>query len=466
VVRAAPLTTETADIMVVGHYARDAGRASLFLTVRGQAQSPLNATLSTTLGNDTSMIDSVRGLAGRLQAVVSVSAAPPGQNDVPMSEMAAPPASYEAFARFQEGQHYFDVADWRRALRLLKGAAGRDSGFAMALIMAVRAHAAAGDVDSAKVLISALERRALLPYDRAYFKTVVFRLEGQMAGYLHSSLHLLKLAPGSEFAAATAVAAAYRAGRPRLADSLIRNVPLPDRFDDVGYPAFTYHVLGDHARELMHLENVHRDYPRSTLVLGHEAAAFAALHRPAEVDRVLAAMAAPEGGSPGNWMRATAAEYEVHGQPRDAARLRERAVAWFSLLGDSIRRSPTIRVEEGAALLAAGHLGAARTVYRDALPLVTGLTNTITIHGSLGLIAARLADNAAATQEEKWLARQPRDFTKGYADVWRARIALAKGDTARAATLLQMARSAAFPEIDGEQSVDPLHQIPELRGLR
>jgi hypothetical protein len=134
-------------------------------------------------------------------------------------------------------------------------------------------------------------------------------------------------------------------------------------------------------------------------------------------------------------------------------------------LGDSIRRSPTIRLEEGAALLAAGRWAAARAVYRDALPGVTGQTNTITVHGALGLIAARLHEKSSATQEERWLARQPRDFTKGYPDVWRARIALAEGDTTRAATLLQMARSAAYPEIDGEHSVDPLHQIPELRSL-
>ena len=238
---------DAADIVIAGQYELLGESGLISVSAKGEADQPIVVSLSARVVNRSALPESLAALGRRLEVAVAIATGSGmGTADVPYPEITALPPSYQAYANYQDGIARFDDADWEGALRLFKSAAGADSAFSKALILAARAYYGAGQLDEAARLVAALKHRPLLPYDRTYLETVASRFDGDMAGYFHSAMDLLRMAPGSEFAVATAVASAYRSGQLRLADSLIRSVPLPDRLGDVGYANYTYHSLGDY----------------------------------------------------------------------------------------------------------------------------------------------------------------------------------------------------------------------------
>ena len=206
-------------------------------------------------------------------------------------------------------------------------------------------------------------------------------------------------------------------------------------------------------------------FPTSGLILGYEATAYAALHRRQDAEDRLSRITISGSQTIGEWMRITAAEFGVHDQPVVARAMRAQAVDWFIVQGNIAAQPFVVRLQFAEALFDAGRFQEAR---REFLTLSTehaGQTDMTTVRGSLGVIACHLGNLAETASADRWLSELPTRYPRGYPFVWRARIALASHDTARALALLKVAVSSAFPKDDGEQFYDPLHRIEELQPL-
>jgi hypothetical protein len=193
--------------------------------------------------------------------------------------------------------------------------------------------------------------------------------------------------------------------------------------------------------------------------------AFAAMHRPRDVNERLVHLRSDGGRPIGEWMRETAAEFSTHDQPSEAVALLRRAVEWYRLEPAVVSAAAVNRIAYGMALLDAREFDAAEVVLAHVDTTEIAELDKITRIGARGVLAARLKRPQFARLNDSWLEKRPLLYVHGYPYVWRSRIALALGDTLRATDYLRLALQHGFPVYYPEGPYDALHGVPELQHL-
>jgi tetratricopeptide (TPR) repeat protein/TolB-like protein len=380
---------------------------------------------------------------------------------------ASVPPTYEAYQEMLAGgkaswQHDFAGAavHYRRAAALDSSFTGAQTAAAMAL----KFHGECGAVDSIARRLEPHE--ALLPpADRGQLDYATASCRGDPAGALAASRAVLAVEPRSlQFTVLLAVAAVEEL-RPREALEVLRRVD-PERAGLKGPPydvymdwlAMTYHMLGDHRRELETARAAGRAEAHMAV---DEAVALAALGRTPEAERLAVGFLPDHYSGDELWSaemaECVALELRAHGHPEAARRVLDRVIAWFRSggaaavsTGDSF---PCIW-HHFNAFYHAGRWDEARQSYERALAADTG---SIKAHAALGALAARRGDRVEVSRMEAWLRARPGD---AHATYDQARIAALLGDRERAVELL---RHAFEQGLNGRMYV---HIDPDFEALR
>jgi hypothetical protein len=138
--------------------------------------------------------------------------------------------------------------------------------------------------------------------------------------------------------------------------------------------------------------------------------------------------------TPGWAMVQVALELAAHGEDAAAGSAARRAITWWEERERAGGLAAEGRLVLASALAFDGQLDAAQAILAD---LVENDTTSVEFRGALGVVAAALAERALASRAETWLAGQNGVFPPGLPVLYQARIAAARGDTARARALIQ-----------------------------
>jgi Flp pilus assembly protein TadD len=208
----------------------------------------------------------------------------------------------------------------------------------------------------------------------------------------------------------------------------------------------SYHMLGEHQKELETVRSLRELYWSSELAITYlESRAVAALGRSEDV---LAAQDLMEGLADttyqaGLYMLAAALELRYHGYREGSKPAVARAVRWFEERPERVTNDPRYRTAFGAALYAAER-------WEEAAAILKTLDETTPLHldalGYLGLLAARQGDGESAAEVSAELERIGREDYNSRAKTWiyRARIAAMLGDRVRAVSYLKRAFDVRF----------------------
>lgn len=369
---------------------------------------------------------------------------------------ASKPPTFEAYQEFIAGlELYATQQNNEEAIPHLLRAAELDSSFTMPLLWAVQAYRTTRFwVGRAKGDTIAWElnqrRERLAPLDRHFLD---YHLAGIRADHMESFLamrRLVELAPSSGFLM-LAGDAAIAVNRPREALSYLEAADpesgwLRGQSQYWGYLTASYHLLGDHEREIEAARRGARQYPNNIRTLRHEVRALAALGRADEASALIEQGLSLSGnvGSLFYWMHR---ELRAHGHRAEASRLLERAIKWYKdrpwyrgFPNESGRmREASERFQLSNALADAGRFEESEAVLEPVLAMYPDNPPA-----PFALLLARQGKREEAMRitrqvEEAGRSAGYRDETRPGTTLFRAAIAAALGDRQRAIELLQQA---------------------------
>jgi tetratricopeptide (TPR) repeat protein len=404
------------------------------------------------------------------QRVMAAFAVISGPEFEPWTAASVPP-TYDAYREMLAGAAAAGEYDFGGAVEHYRRAAALDSNFsgaqsAAALWLAYGRRCAT--VDS---IASRLEQRERLlpPIDQAQVHWATAHCERDLDSELEASRAALRASPGGLgfVVALLGVVTALESLRPQAALEVLEGFD-PDRADPRGrtldryanWLAMTYHMLGDHRRELATARSWQRGEPAPSHRSADEAIALAALGKTREAERLAQAwLDHPEPGaafSPGEVSECVALELRAHGHPEVARRLLDRVVAWFGADGihDAARaNSFPCLWHHFSAFYYAGRWDEARAGYEA---LLRQDSSSVKAHAALGALAVRRGDRPEAARMERWLEIHGRDPAASQAQ---ARIAALLGERERAVTLLRRALD------QGQRGNLFLHLDPDFESL-
>jgi TolB-like protein len=374
------------------------------------------------------------------------------------------PPNFAAYQSFVAGQTaYWQGQPASEAGALFRRAAAADSNFLTAAVWLafVGANGAGcGLTDSVSTAL-AQRREALTPFDRLTLDLSVAKCGNDWNEGFRLAMEQAQLKPRSTYAVYTAGFFALISSRFGTARDLLRSID-PERdlgwLSDTGKSVFwrdlagADHFLGRYKEELQDARRQIEAFPSRLAPHLIAARALAALGRSgaalAEVDTATQLQHDPTvrvtgGLTPGLVSYLLAAELLVHGDSAAALAAAQRAVDWYG-------QDPEHRLEEGRF----ERLYLARSLYllgRDdealAVAAFASLADSTDLHylGLRGVLAAKQgrADEARAIEARLAAIGTPGQIT--LAELQRARVATALGETERAIALLQAAASGGFP---------------------
>jgi serine/threonine-protein kinase len=358
------------------------------------------------------------------------------------------PTSYAAYRAFVDGMERIRREEHDSAAAAFDRAFAADSGFTVAALLAASEHRQLRRRERAESLVArvAARRDSLAPLDRRLLEWMTATLGDDQLGAVAAMREVVALAPHAELARLQLAIDALHAARPSEAAAALRAIDADGDFPRgrASYWATwaeTLHALGRHDRELAVVRDGLARHPQLRVLVDYELRALAALGRVDELRRradALLALPHPDGVTPGETVRRVAGELRAHGDSAAARALLARLLAWYAA-HPAPHADLTARAARARALYVAGDLAAARAAYDS---LLSELPRCLGCVGALGLVAARAGDRAAALRHDAALAASPSRPMHGTPAYWRARIAAALGDRARAAALL----TAAFAD--------------------
>jgi tetratricopeptide (TPR) repeat protein/TolB-like protein len=371
------------------------------------------------------------------------------------------PPTYEAYEEMLAGGRSgfdFDLAvgHFRRAAALDTGFTGAQTAAAVSLWLGTRCR----EVDS---IARHLEPRAdrLPPVDRAQLELAVAGCQGDPEAAVAAAHRGLEAAPRSMQLAIIGAVIAVEHLRPRDGLELLRLVD-PEKLGATefirsvywSWVSFSYHMLGKYREE-------HRLDPGN-------AAALAALGRPAEAERIaLDALKSPH--SPNDaWpvpmgTVCAALELRAHGHPDAARRVLDRVIEWYgTAVADATRDDFPCSAPLFSPFYYVGRWDEARAGYERMLAEDTASEKA---HAALGALAVRRGDAEEAARMDAWLAAKE---SRPYASYARARMAVLRGDRDRAVALVRHAfdlglRGRMFLHLDPD--FESLREYPPYRDL-
>ncbi|GLC28391.1 BTAD domain-containing putative transcriptional regulator [Roseisolibacter agri] len=391
-----------------------------------------------------------RRAAGLVAASVDTSAAGAGVGRMP-------PPSYDAYREVRGAWERYYVADFPGAFAHTARAAALDSTYRLPLLMQALFHAeqrAWPGVDSALRAV-APHARSLTQLEQAAFDMLRAQLAGDAEAELRGATELARQASGSPEAHAHVAHVAVSAGRPHAALRTLATMD-PTRGVLLVVPFYwnwrtaALHALGRHEEELDAARRGARLQPHRNAALLNLARALATA---GDADGVRdASRRARTERWDGEAVRRRALvegsrELRAHGHEGDGLALLAEARALFAA-----RPADDVVTLEARAILAleAGAWAEARTLATRMLARVPAASpSALAAWGVAGVAAARLGDAAGATRADSVLARAPLPFALGRDALWRARIAVARGDRVTALRHLEAALASGMPVMQG-----------------
>ena len=231
--------------------------------------------------------------------------------------------------------------------------------------------------------------------------------------------------------------------------------------------AEAYHMNRDYKAQLKVAREGERRFPGVLQFYSQEAGALAALGRLDEIERVIQARGAVQGGVRSGWwletMFSTTSELRAHGHREASLKVAEGIVAWCR------ERPPAeaadYRGEVMSALIFAERLSEAKAI---ADVLLAENPDDIDLRLAAGMLAARLGDAAQARRIEAELAALTTPYLYGGHTLSRACIAAQLGEEDRAVTLLRDAFGQGLQfsiHIHRELCLEPLWGYPPYEEL-
>jgi TolB-like protein len=383
----------------------------------------------------------------------------------PFTAQPSAPPPYAAYQAFVAGQTaYWQGRPASEARDFFQYAAASDSTFLTAAVWLAFVGANGAGCRLTDSVARALSGRtgALNRFDELTLGISAARCRNHWHEAFHLAAAQAALRPRSTYAVYTAGFFALTSGRPRVARDYLRSIDpahelgwLSDSAKSVYWRDLTAaeHLLGDYASELEDAHRLERAFPDRIGTHLIAARALAGLRRPddalAEVDAVLRlpvdeTVRVQGSLSPGLICQETAAELLAHGDSAAARLAAERAVAWYGG-GEDRLRGRYERLWLARSLIMIGRLDEALAA------AVVGSRMDSTDVSYLGLRGV-LAGYRGATDQSLELDRrlatlQGADPRGAPSWVWRARIAVARGDRATALAHLGVAAEQGLPRV-------------------
>ncbi|MGD1147281.1 MAG: protein kinase [Thermoanaerobaculaceae bacterium] len=231
--------------------------------------------------------------------------------------------------------------------------------------------------------------------------------------------------------------------------------------------AEAYHMNRDYEGALKVAREGKSRFPGVLSFYSDEAGALAALGRLEEVEKVIEACEATQGGfrvgTPGYVMRVAAEELRAHGHREASLKMAERAVAWYRA------RLASEAAKYQRSLMAALYLSerwAEEKVVAEAL--LAKDPDDIDMRGWVGTAAAHLGNVAQARRIDEEFAALTRPYLYGKHTYFRACIAAQLDEKDRAVALLRDAFAQGFKfivDIHRDLDLEPLWGYPPFEEL-
>jgi tetratricopeptide (TPR) repeat protein len=389
-------------------------------------------------------------------------------------DLARDPPTYAAYLELSEAYERFRHGDFRGSIPHAERAVALDSSLLfLGLSNAAIAYRNSGGFSQADSLVRVLSRvRDLAPWERDFLEYVRSYVHGDLTAILRVNRKLAVRFPQS-MAPYTAGWAALRVNRPREAVEWLRPLD-PERGSMRGWWPYwsfltqTYHVLGQHRRELRAALRGRRQYPDNLALLRRELEARAARGQHERVVALLEeSLTLRRPGDPYLTLAMVASlDFRAHGHPDHALDVVERAVARYRSLPDEEARAALGSPIRLVQLLLYGGRWAEAEEALEAL--AADNPDNLEIKGSLGVLAAWQEDRDKASEADRWLAALDRPYLYGWHTEWRTRIAAALGQQDEAVRLLQEAFNQGVPFnpwVHRDPTFAALHDYPPFQEL-
>ena len=381
----------------------------------------------------------------------------------------AHPPAYKAYQAFAAGMELLaQPRDVAAAEAQFRRAGSLDTTYVLPRLWLAWGSIIRSDFASADSLAGALRSRRdhMSVLERAWLDRITALLAGNSEASYLAARRMVAASPGTGWSIALA-SAALDTDRPAEAINVLRATGMEHLGLEAGYGWFlltsSYHLLGEYQRELAASDTAVSKIGLGWGFLGAGVPALAALGRFDALERRLAELRhAPrlEGGrAAGPTALFTAAtELRAHGFADSAQALVDR---WFEEDTSSpFAGSGGLSRQSRANLLY--EMGRWDEAARSLATASDDVTDPMFDLGMRGLLAARRGDSTAARRLAEALAHHDDAFAFGAPALWRARIAAALGDDARAIMLLRQ----AFAQGQGGDARYLVHVSRDFDGLR
>jgi DNA-binding SARP family transcriptional activator/tetratricopeptide (TPR) repeat protein len=385
------------------------------------------------------------------------------------------PPNYEAYRRFVEGLELHMRFDFRGAIREFTLAATSDSLFRAPLIIAAVDHFFLNEFAAADSLARLVSRsqEQMTPIEELLLKWLQAKLSGDNAKALQVSREFGRLAPGTVTQLTAAIDALWL-NRPHEALDVIAKID-PDRglLRDSGFVywwamATSYHMLGDHGRELRAANDAWQRYPNNWDTGFLEMRALAACGRLSELRARLDESTTFAPGA--LWTRGLALiivgqELRAHGHEGASQDVFARVVAWQRTRPPEERATAESRYLLASAFYLGRNWEAARRLNAE---LTAEDTTDWSSQATLAMLAARRGDRSEAERIAGKLVSIHQPYLFGEVTIRRANIAALLGNREEAVALLRQALAEGFPFVDQlhiDMDFEPLHGYAPFEAL-
>jgi tetratricopeptide (TPR) repeat protein len=399
----------------------------------------------------------------------------------PFTAQPSAPPPYAAYQAFVAGQTaYWQGRPAAEARDFFQYAAASDSTFLTAAVWLAFVGANGAGCALTDSVTQALAGRtaAINRFDQLTLDISAARCRNDWHEAFHLAAEQAALRPRSTYAVYTAGFFALTSGRPRMARDLLRSIDpahelgwLSDSAKSVYWRDLTAaeHLLGDYETELEEARRLERAFPDRAGTHLIAARALAGLRRSddalAEVDAVLRlpvdeTVRVAGSLSPGLICQQTAAELRAHGDSAAALKAAERGVAWYGGGTEDRLRGRYERLWFARSLMMLGRLDEALAA---AVVGSRADSNDVSYIGLRGVLAGYRGATDQALELDRRLAELEPSGPRGATWIWRARMAVARGDRAAALEDLRIGSEQGVPRVG--IGVD-IHADPIFEPLR
>jgi serine/threonine protein kinase/tetratricopeptide (TPR) repeat protein len=351
------------------------------------------------------------------------------------------PPCYEAYRQYIRGRDLYEKQfDYTGAMEYFERAHAIDTSFIPPLIWLCNGYAKLGRSAQFDSLLRYLDlrRSQLTPLQQLEIDWISGWSSGDRMKALNAMREAARIAPGCTYAYDWGYQA-FRVNRPRECIEAFKTANREQQWLPY-WDCFTasYHVLGEHKKELEIARQARKRFPDSFSPLNHEVRAFAALGKIEEIKKLIEesqTLTKPgfTTGSPGGTMRIAGEELRAHGDEDAAMTFLNQAIQWY-------RSRPAEELDSlfrdgyGLTLYYARRWEEAKSVFEEIAKVAP---DNIWCQRYIGCIAARQGDREKALKVSEWLRNLKQLHLGGHHTYYRACIAAILGDKDQAVNLLK-----------------------------